>query len=56
MKKIKTKPKPMKIAISAIIITLLILCPTINADIGLGVSPASITVSDALKGGTYEKQ
>lgn len=34
---------------------LLCLCSTVNADIGLGISPASITISDAFKGGTYER-
>jgi len=28
---------------------------TANAGIGLGISPASITISDAFKGGTYER-
>ena len=31
------------------------LCPAVNAAVGLGLSPASITVSDAFKGGTYER-
>ena len=34
---------------------ILCLCSTANADIGLGISPASITISDAFKGGTYER-
>ena len=31
------------------------LCPAVSAAVGLGLSPASITVSDAFKGGTYER-
>jgi len=31
------------------------LCPAVNAAVGLGLSPANITVSDAFKGGTYER-
>jgi len=31
------------------------LCSTASASIGIGISPASITVSDAFKGGTYER-
>ena len=34
---------------------ILSLCPTANAGIGLGISPASITISDAFKGATYER-
>ena len=37
------------------IVLILSVCPIANAAIGIGVSPASITVSDAFKGGTYEK-
>lgn len=46
----------MKLVIAVIIAFLLLcLCSTANADIGLGISPASITISDAFKGGTYER-
>ena len=47
----KTQPKNLIIAITA----LLILCSTVGADIGLGIAPASMTISDALKGGSYER-
>lgn len=47
----KTLPKNLIIAITA----LLILCSTAGADIGLGMAPASMTISDALKGGSYER-
>ncbi|CAD6491525.1 MAG: hypothetical protein ANIMEMIM_00155 [Candidatus Argoarchaeum ethanivorans] len=51
------KQKSTKIETVVIIIAFLILifCPTANASIGLGISPASITISDAFKGGTYER-
>ena len=47
----------MKLTTTVIVIAFLILslCPAANAGIGLGVSPASITISDAFKGGTYER-
>lgn len=45
----------MRIKLAVIIAALMILCPAANAGIGLGVSPASITISDAFKGGTYER-
>jgi len=46
----------MKLTIAVIIAFLILcLCSTANADIGLGISPASITISDAFKGGTYER-
>ena len=45
----------MKLATAVMVIVFLTLCPTANAGIGLGISPASITISDAFKGGTYEK-
>jgi len=47
----------MKLTIPIVIIVFLTmsLCPTANAGIGLGISPASITISDAFKGGTYER-
>ena len=47
----------MKIKIAVIFIAFLILslCSTASAGIGLGVSPASITIEDAFKGGTYER-
>ena len=47
----KTPPKNLIIAITA----LLILCSIACADIGLGMAPASMTISDALKGGSYER-
>ncbi len=47
----KTPPKNLIIAVTA----LLILCSTAGADIGLGMAPASMTISDALKGGSYER-
>ena len=47
----KTLPKNLIITITA----LLILCSTAGADIGLGMAPASMTISDALKGGSYER-
>ena len=49
------KQKSMRINLAVIIAALMILCPAANAGIGLGVSPASITISDAFKGGTYER-
>ena len=46
----------MKLTIAVIIAFIAMsLCPAVNAAVGLGLSPASITVSDALKGGTYER-
>ena len=47
----------MKIKIAVIFIAFLILslCPAANAAIGIGISPASITIEDAFKGGTYER-
>ena len=47
----KIPPKNLIIAITA----LLILCSAACADIGLGIAPASMTISDALKGGSYER-
>ena len=38
-----------------VVFSILSLCSTVNAGIGLGIAPASITISDALKGGTYER-
>ena len=49
------KQKPIKIVVMIIAFLILSLCPTANATIGLGVSPASITISDAFKGGSYER-
>jgi len=46
--------KNMKIKINLVIAVLLVLTGTV-AGVGLGVSPASFTVSDALKGGEYER-
>ncbi|CAD6492622.1 MAG: hypothetical protein EMLJLAPB_00331 [Candidatus Argoarchaeum ethanivorans] len=34
---------------------ILSLCPTANATIGIGISPASIIISDTFKGGSYER-
>lgn len=45
-------------AVVEVVIAFLILmsiCPTANAAVGLGISPSSITVCDALRGGTYER-
>ena len=47
------KLKPIKISI--IFVAFMILCPAASSTIGLGISPASIVVSDAFKGGTYER-
>jgi len=47
----KTPPKNLILTITAF----LILCSTAGADIGLGMAPASMTISDALKGGSYER-
>lgn len=46
--------KNMKIKINLVIAVLLVLTGTV-AGVGLGVSPASFTVSDALKGGEYDR-
>ena len=45
----------MKLATAVMVIVFLILCPTANAAIGIGISPASITIEDAFKGGAYER-
>ena len=46
----------MKLTIAVMFIVLILsVCPIANAAIGIGVSPASITISDAFKGGTYER-
>ena len=53
----KQKGMP-KMKLTAAVITaflILSLYSTANAAIGLGISPASITISDAFKGGTYER-
>jgi len=34
---------------------ILSLCVTASADISIGISPPRVTMSDAVKGGTYEK-
>ena len=47
------KLKPIKVSI--ILVAFMILCPAASSTIGLGISPASIVVSDAFKGGTYER-
>ena len=49
------KQKQIKIKLAVIIIASVILCPAASAGIGLGISPASITISDAFKGGSYER-
>lgn len=49
------KRKSKQIEIAVIITALMILCPAANAGIGLGIAPASITIEDAFKGGTYER-
>ncbi len=49
------KQKSKQIEIAVIITALMILCPVASAEIGLGISPASITIEDAFKGGTYER-
>ena len=51
------KQKQIKIEVALLFIAFLILslCPAANAGIGLGLSPASITISDAFKGGSYER-
>ena len=43
------------IKIAVLCIAFIILCPIAIAGVGLGISPASITISDAFKGGTYER-
>ncbi len=56
--KMKQNRMKMKLMTAVMVIAFLILmsiCPTANAAIGLGISPSSITVCDALKGGTYER-
>ena len=45
----------LKTAVIAMLCLFFSLCPLANAGIGLGISPASITISDAFKGGTYER-
>jgi hypothetical protein len=51
IKKIKQKT-----AISLILVLIVVSpIPLASAGIGLGVAPASITITDALKGGTYER-
>ena len=47
----KIQPKNLILTITALII----LCSTACADIGLGMSPASMTISDALKEGSYTR-
>jgi len=53
--KMKQKPMKMKIAVIFVAFLIMSLCPTANAGVGLGISPASITISDAFKGATYER-
>jgi hypothetical protein len=64
LKGLKTRKKKMKrngmteMKLTAAVITaflILSLCSTANAGIGLGISPASLTITDAFKGGTYER-
>ena len=46
----------MKLTTAVLTVFLILnLCFTANAGIGLGISPASVTISDAFKGGTYER-
>jgi len=46
----------MRLMAAALAVFLILsLCFTANAGIGLGISPASITISAAFKGGTYER-
>ena len=47
--------KLMTVAIVAFMAMSLYSASTANAAIGLGIAPASITISDAFKGGTYER-
>ncbi len=42
-------------AVIIIIFLTMSLCSTANAAIGIGISPANLTITDALKGGTYER-
>lgn len=51
----KQKPIKIEVAILFIAFVILSLCPVASAGIGLGISPASITISDAFKGGSYER-
>ena len=53
--KMKQKQIKMKIAVMFVAFLILSLCPAANAAVGLGISPASITISDAFKGATYER-
>jgi hypothetical protein len=39
-----------------LIVILLALCPIADASMGIGISPASITISDAYRGGRYEQR
>jgi len=39
----------------ALIVILLALCPIADASMGIGISPASVTISDAFRGGRYEQ-
>ena len=47
----------MKLTVAVMVMAFLTLnfCSTANAGIGLGISPTSITITDAFKGGTYER-
>jgi len=52
----KRKRMRMKLSTAVIVTALLLsLCCTVNAGIGLGISPASIMINDAFKGGEYER-
>ena len=46
----------MGLTAAVLVVFLISLCfTTANASIGLGISPASITINDALRGGMYER-
>ena len=46
----------MGLTVAVLAVFLISLCfTTANAGIGLGISPASITINDALRGGMYER-
>ena len=51
----RTKAAVIITAAFLVLILSLSLCTTVNADIGIGISPPRIAISDAMKGGTYER-
>ena len=56
MKKIKPKTTRTSLIVALIAGFLIVFpIPFASASIGLGISPANITISDAFKGGTYER-